>query len=198
MTRGTTLMTGGSTEARLCKQIHTLYSIGTIGNLTDGQLLERFVAGRQGTAEAVFAVLIERHGPMVLSVCRQVLGDWHDAQDAFQATFLVLVRQAASVRNRDSLASWLYGVAHRVAMRAKADAARRRAHERRSAALVAESVSDGDPSESWPALHGEITRLPEKYRAVIALCYLEGLSTESAARRLGCPQGTVLSRLLPH
>src|SRR4051794_25877581 len=188
-------MAGGSTEALVSKHLHTLFNVGTIGNLTDGQLLERFISGHDGCAEATFTALVERHGPMVLRVCQQVLSDSHDAQDAFQATFLVLVRRAGSVRKRDSVASWLYGVAHRVARRARADAARRRAHERRGAALAAESVGDGDRPEPWPELHEEIARLPEKYRAAVVLCYLEGLTTEAAARTLGCPQGTVLSRL---
>src|SRR4051794_36810369 len=139
------LMAGGSTEALVSKHLHTLYNVGAIGNLTDGQLLERFTSGGDGSAEATFTALVERHGPMVLRVCHQVLGDAHDAQDAFQATFLVLVRRAGSVRQHDSVASWLYGVAHRVARRAKADAARRRAHERRVA--VPEPIGDGDRPE---------------------------------------------------
>jgi len=190
-------MSGGSKDAVVLKPIHTLFSIGAIGNLTAGQLLELFVGRREGATEAVFAALVQRHGPMVLRVCRQVLGDAHDAQDAFQATFLVLVRRAGSVRNRDSVASWLYGVAHRVAQRARADAARRSVHERRSAALAAKRVGDGDGDqrECWPELHEEIAGLPDKYRAAVVLCYLEGLTTEVAAQKLGCPQATVLSRL---
>jgi RNA polymerase sigma factor (sigma-70 family) len=188
-------MAGGSTEAVLLKQLQTLYNVGAIGNLTDGQLLERCTSGCDGAVEAAFAALVERHGPMVLRVCQQVLGDSHDAQDAFQATFLVLVRRADSIRKYDSVASWLYGVAQRVAQRARADVARRRAHERRVAAVAAASVGDGNGHECWPELHEEIAGLPDKYRAAVVLCYLEGLTTEAAARRLGCPQGTVLSRL---
>jgi RNA polymerase sigma-70 factor (ECF subfamily) len=186
-------MAGGATKAFPLKHLHILYRVGAVGNLTDGELLEQFLAGREDMAEAVFTALVERHGPMVLRVCRQVLGDVHDAQDAFQATFLVLVRDAGSVRNRDSVASWLHGVALRVAKRAKSGAARRRAHERRAA--VPESIRDADRPERWPELHEEIARLPEKYRAAVVLCYLEGLTTEAAAHRLGCPQGTVMSRL---
>ena len=119
-------MPSGSTGTVLLKHLHTLYDVGVIGDLTDGQLLERFVIRRDAAAEAVFSTLIERHGPMVLRVCLQVLGNSHDADDAFQATFLVLVRNAGAIRRRDSVASWLYGVAQRVAMRAKADATRRR------------------------------------------------------------------------
>jgi len=176
----------------------TLYRVGVVGDLTDGQLLERFVAGRDESAEAGFAALIERHGPMVLRVCRQILGDAHDAEDAFQATFLVLARRAGSVRKRESLASWLYGIAHRVARRSQADSSRRREHERRRAAMITMELSDDTdrhPSEDWPELHEEVDRLPEKYREAIVLCYLEGLTTEAAARRLACAQGTILSRL---
>ena len=176
----------------------TLYRVGVVGDLTDGQLLERFVAGRDESAEAGFAALVERHGPMVLRVCRQILGDAHDAEDAFQATFLVLARRAGSVRKRESVASWLYGIAQRVARRSQADSARRREHERRRAAMTTmESSDDTDrhPSEDWPELHEEVDRLPEKYREAIVLCYLEGLTTEVAARRLGCAQGTIMSRL---
>ena len=176
----------------------TLYRVGVVGDLTDGQLLERFVAGRDESAEAGFAALVERHGPMVLRVCRQILGDAHDAEDAFQATFLVLARRAGSVRKRESVASWLYGIAQRVARRSQADSARRREHERRRVAMTTmESSDDTDrhPSEDWPELHEEVDRLPEKYREAIVLCYLEGLTTEAAARRLACAQGTIMSRL---
>src|SRR5205823_11635567 len=138
-----------SVDAVDLRHLHTLYRVGVIGDLTDGQLLERYVDGRDGdeASEAGFAALVERHGPMVLRVCRQILGDAHDAEDAFQATFLVLACRAGSVRKRDSVASWLHGVAQRLARRSKADAARRRAHERRRAAITAtivESPGDGD------------------------------------------------------
>ena len=115
----------------LVKQIETLFSSGTAAGLTDGQLLDRFVRRRDETAEAAFAALVDRHGAMVLRVCRQVLGDEHDAQDASQATFLVLARRAGSIGRRESVASWLHGVALRVAARARLAAARRRARERR-------------------------------------------------------------------
>jgi RNA polymerase sigma factor (sigma-70 family) len=180
------------------KDLRTLYGLGVVGDLTDGQLLEWFVAGRGESAEAGFAALVDRHGPMVLCVCRQVLGNAHDAEDAFQATFLVLARRAGSVRKRESLASWLYGIAQRAARRSQVDAARRRVHERRRAVMnPIESSDPGNPdrSEGWPELHEEVDRLPEKYREPVVLCYLEGLTTEVAARRLGCAQGTVMSRL---
>ena len=167
-----------------------------VGDLSDGQLVQRFLTARDGADQAAFTALVERHGPMVLGVCREVLGNSHDAQDAFQATFLVLARKAGSVRKADSLASWLHGVARRVAMRAKAEAARRRVYERRSAAMKAVQLErQGGSPEGWPELHEEIARLPERYREPVVLCYLEGLTTEEAALRIGCPQGTILSRL---
>jgi DNA-directed RNA polymerase specialized sigma24 family protein len=116
---------------------------------------------------------------MVLHVCRSILGDEHDAEDAFQATFLVLIRQARAVRRRASVASWLHGVALRVSARARADLARCRRHDRRAGAAI---------------LHEELGRLPERYRAAVVLCHLEGNTCEAAARRLGWPVGTVSTR----
>jgi RNA polymerase sigma factor (sigma-70 family) len=191
-------MTSGTRDAVSLKGLETLYHLGAVGNLTDGQLLERFLTGRGAgeAAEAGFTALVDRHGPMVLRVCRQILGDTHDAQDAFQATFLILVRKAGSVRKRDSVASWLHGIARRVARRARSDRFRRRDYERRSAEMSARTESQSaDEPECWPELHEELARLPEKYREPLVLCYLEGLTTDEASRRLGCPQGTVLSRL---
>ena len=115
-------------QAVASRHLRMLFEVGTVVGLTDGQLLDRFVTGRD---EAAFTALIERHGPMVQRVCGEVLGDYHDAQDAFQATFLVLARRAASIRRRDSLASWLYGVALRVSACARSASARRRIHERK-------------------------------------------------------------------
>ncbi len=175
--------------------IRTLFNVGTFGGLTDGELLERFRASNGEAAELAFAALVERHGPMVLRVCQSVLFETHDAHDAFQATFLVLVRKAGSIRNRDSLASWLHGVAHRIAACASAATARRRRHERRAAARVTTFVDDGDRDELAPMLHEELDRLAEKYRAPIILCHLEGLTHEQTAQRLCWPVGTVRSRL---
>jgi RNA polymerase sigma factor (sigma-70 family) len=176
------------------KHLQVLFTAGAVGDLTDGELLERFVMRRD---QGAFEVLVERHGPMVLRVCRGVLADRHDAQDAFQATFLVLVRRAGSVRRRDSVASWLFGVAGRVAARARADAARRRRHEREAAAMS--TRSDGgegeDRPDPGPVLHEEVARLPEKYREAVVLCYLEGHTYEAAARRLRRPVGTIKVRL---
>ena len=168
-------MAGGTASADLRNQLGTLSELGVVGNLSDGALLERIVHGRDGAAQAAFTVLIERHGPMVLSVCRQAIANSHDAEDAFQATFLVLARNAASVRKAESVASWLHGVALRVAKRAKADVIRRADYERRSTEMKAkESVRAEGPPESWPELHEEIARLPNRYRETVVLCYLEG------------------------
>jgi RNA polymerase sigma factor (sigma-70 family) len=176
----------------LLKELRTLYAEGSIGSLTDGQLLERFVACRD---EAVFEALVERHGPMVLQICRATLGNACDAEDAFQATFLVLARRAGSIRRRESVASWLFGVARRIAARARVNAARRRKHERRAAEMAARSEDRKERPDLGPALCEEVARLPEKYREVIVLCCLEGHTYEEAARRLGRPIGTVKIRL---
>ncbi len=190
-------MASESVNALSPRQFSTLNQLGVVGNLSDGQLLGSFLAGNKETAEASFAALVDRHGPMVLRVCRQILGNPDDAQDAFQATFLVLVRRAGTVRKRESVASWLYGIALRVAHRARADAARRRTHEHRRAATAREQAMtpEDEPECCWVDLHDELGRLPEKYRESVVLCYLQGLSTQAAAQRLGCPLGTVLSRL---
>jgi RNA polymerase sigma factor (sigma-70 family) len=176
------------------RQLRTLFDVGVIGGLTDRQLLEQFSTGHREMAEAAFATLVERHGPMVLRVCRGVLGDSHDVHDTFQATFLVLVRKAGSLWVRDSLGPWLHGVALRVATKAKVAAARRKAHERR-AAEAAEARRGSEDDKLGTTLHEEVDRLPTKYRAPIVLCYLEGLSHEGAATVLGWPVGTVSGRL---
>jgi RNA polymerase sigma factor (sigma-70 family) len=158
----------------------------------DRQLLQRFVTAQD---QAAFAALVRRHGPMVLGVCRRLLSDAHEAEDAFQATFLVLVHKARSVRRPERLGPWLHGVACRVAAQAR-DAARRRARQREAA-----NMPDSDPTVEtvWRELRGvldeELGRLAEKYRAPLVLHYLEGKSTEEVARQLGCARGTVLSRL---
>jgi RNA polymerase sigma factor (sigma-70 family) len=178
------------------RQIRTLFDLGAIGGLTDRQLLERFEQGGGEGAELAFRALVERHGPMVLRVCRSVLGDADDADDAFQATFLVLVRRAGSLWVHDSLGPWLHQVAHRTAVGLRSAAARRRRHE--EAALVRSSRATGagvEAQELGAVLHEEVGRLPDRYRAVIVLCLLEGLTHAQAARRLGWPAGTVQSRL---
>ena len=161
---------------------------------SDMQLLDRFSTAPQEEAGAAFETLVQRHGPMVLRVCREILIDPNDADDAFQATFLALVRSAASIRDRNSLASWLFGAARRVAMRARADAARRREIERQGARpAVSEAAADRPLVD--PALFEEVDRLPVNYRAPIVLCYLEGSTHEAAAQQLGWPLGTVRGRL---
>ena len=184
----------GDRSGAVMEHLRTLFSVGTVGDLSDGHLLDLFVTRRD---EAAFAALIERHGPMVQRVCRQVLGDPHDAQDASQAVFLVLARRARSIRCRGSLASWLHGVALRTASKARTAAARRRVHERRAGEMRARAAYGRAPGEdpSWPEVHEELDRLPEKFREPIVLCHLEGLTREMAAQQLGWPVGTVQSRL---
>jgi RNA polymerase sigma factor (sigma-70 family) len=180
----------------LRQPLQTLFGVGSLAGLTDEQLLERFADGRGEASEAAFAALVDRHGPMVLHVTRAVLGDRHDAEDAFQGTFLVLALRAGSIRRRDALASWLYGAARRVALRARRQAARHRERERRRAAQIAafEPLSTAQ-AELCPELYDELDRLPEPFRAAVLLCDLEGHSYERAARVLHCPVGTVQSRL---
>jgi RNA polymerase sigma factor (sigma-70 family) len=162
--------------------------------LTDGQLLESFV---RSTDESAFEVLVRRHGPMVLGVCRRVLGNVHDAEDAFQATFLVLARKAGSILPRERVASWLYGVAHRTARKARTMTARRSVRERQVAHMPEPEAVE--PDNSWrelqPLFDQELSRLPDRYRDPVVLCDLEGKSGREAARQLGCPEGTVASRL---
>jgi RNA polymerase sigma-70 factor (ECF subfamily) len=162
--------------------------------LTDGQLLESFVSQRD---EAAFGVLVRRHGPMVLGVCRRVLRNHHDAEDAFQATFLVLVRKAASIVPREMVANWLYGVAHRTALKARSMIAKQRVRERQVTAMPEpEALEPEDCWREWqPLLDQELSRLPDKYRVPVVLCDLEGKTGKEAARQLAWPEGTVSSRL---
>ena len=147
-------------------------------------------------AEAAFEALVARHGPMVLGVCRRALADPDDVEDAFQATFLVLVRRARSVRVGDSLGRWLYGVARRVAAKARARSERARAAVRTARRSSRSPRSrPADRVELLAALDEEVSRLPEKYRAPVVLCHLEGLSHAEAAARLRWPVGTVSGRL---
>jgi RNA polymerase sigma factor (sigma-70 family) len=158
--------------------------------LTEADLWERYVRQRD---EAAFETLVRRHGPMVLGVCRRVLRNEQDAEDAFQATFLVLVRRAASLRSPSTIANWLHGVAYRTALEARTAAARRRAKE---ALALPRAVVPEDPwAELWPVLDEELGRLAEKYRVAVVLCDLEGKTRKEAARQLGWVEGTVASRL---
>jgi RNA polymerase sigma factor (sigma-70 family) len=175
------------------RQLQRLFGAGTVAGVTEAGLLARFLTQAD---EAAFESLVARHGPMVLGVCRRVLNDPHDAADAFQATFLVLIRKAASLRDADRLGPWLHGVATRIAVRARSQALRRRVIEGRGARRA---TVDASPSSDWadirPVLDEELARLPERYRAAIVLCCLEGFGPEEAASQLGCPVGTIKSRL---
>jgi RNA polymerase sigma factor (sigma-70 family) len=162
------------------------------GGLTDGQLLARFVAGRD---EAAFAALVRRHGPMVFGVCRRLLRHQQDTEDCFQAAFLVLAQKAGAIRRRESLASWLYGVAYRVALDARGAAARRRGRERQVGSMPQPEVMPAEPQDWRPLLDRELALLREDYRSAVVLCDLEGRSRREAARLLGVPEGTLSSRL---
>jgi RNA polymerase sigma factor (sigma-70 family) len=160
--------------------------------LTDGQLLASFITDRD---EAAFAALVRRHAPMVWGVCRRLLNH-HDAQDAFQATFLIFCRKAASIQPRGMVANWLYGVAHRTALQARRTAARRKAREKQVMAMPEPAVAEQDLwDDLQPLLDQELSHLPDRYRAVIVLCDLEGKTRKEAARQLGVPEGTVAGQL---
>jgi RNA polymerase sigma factor (sigma-70 family) len=178
------------------RQVRLLFEAGPLTFWGDGALLDAFASRQDSAGEAAFTALVERHGPMVLRVCRAVLRDEHAAHDAFQATFLVLARRARSVRVGETLGPWLHGVAWRVAMRARAASARRRRHERRAAEMASRTVEPAVNADDAEALlHEEIRRLPERFRTAVVLCDLEGLTTDHAAAKLGLPVGTVRSRL---
>jgi RNA polymerase sigma factor (sigma-70 family) len=188
-------MAKGESPAVL-RDIHTLFHVGTSNGLTDAQLLDRFKARSDlSSSEAAFAGLMARHGPMVLGVCRRALRNPDDVADAFQATFLILVRKAASVRVDDSLGRWLYGVSRRVAVRAKRAAARRLTRDVREIEFAADPAVEATLSELRAVLDEEIGRLPAKFRSAVVLCELEGFGHDEAARQLGCAVGTVKSRL---
>jgi HlyD family secretion protein len=192
-------MAAGRSGAVL-RDIQTLFDHGTAGGLSDRQLLERFASARDAAGEAAFEALVLRHGPMVLRVCRNVLRNSTDAEDAFQATFLVLVRRRGSIGRFESVGGWLNGVACRVAARSRVAASRRRALEQRAGLRVVQAfdpTEDDDPSrlEFGVFVQEEVRRLPVKYRDVVVRCYWQGLTHEQAAAELGCPLGTVRSRL---
>jgi RNA polymerase sigma factor (sigma-70 family) len=160
---------------------------------SDGQLLERFARDRD---EAAFAALVARHGPLVWGVCQRVLRHEQDAEDAFQATFLVLARRAAALDRRGSVGGWLHTVAYRLAVRARAAAARREFHERQVASMArVESRAQDVAEELRPVLDEELSRLPEKYRAPLVLCYLQDRTHAEASRELGWPAGSLSKRL---
>jgi RNA polymerase sigma factor (sigma-70 family) len=163
------------------------------GDLTDAQLLQRF---REQREESAFTLLVQRHGPMVLGVCRRILGDVHATEDAFQATFLVLVRRAGQICWRDSIANWLYTTSVRVARKARSRSARTSALEKKP--MIVQNTSAPDPLTMYELralLDEELERLPRKFRSPLVLCYLEEKTQEQAARELGCPKSTLSSRM---
>src|SRR5438309_4336818 len=163
----------------------------TLQDQSDRQLVERLLAGRD---EAVFEAIVRRHGPMVYRVCWRVLQQEQDAEDAFQATFLILAQQFRTVRRRASLASWLHGIGHRVALKARAQGATRRRHEQKA------TTENFPPDEvTWrelrAVLDAELAQLPEKWRLPLILCYLEGRTQVEAAQELGWSKSTLVRRL---
>lgn len=169
-----------------------------VSALSDGQLLQQFLAPSLcdgGLREAAFEVLVRRHGPMVLGVCRRVLQNAHDAEDAFQATFLVLVRKASSLLPRCGLGNWLYGVAYHTALKARAQAMKRRTREAQARDMATRDALSAEAQDWQPLLDQELSRLTDKYRAPVVLCDLEGMTRKEAAGRLGVPEGTLSGRL---
>ncbi len=184
---------GNGLTAHAAVQLARVFRDGTLAGMSDRQVLERFIEDRDETA---FEAILYRHGAMVRNVCRQVLFDPHDVDDAVQSVFLVLVRKAKFIRIDGSLGPWLYTVAGRLAARARANRRRRSARERQSDEMLETSYSESEDAFELPAvIHDELGRLPERLRAPLVLCYLEGLTHDLAARQLDCPVGTVRSRL---
>jgi RNA polymerase sigma factor (sigma-70 family) len=175
------------------RHLHKLVGGEQGGGLSDADLLRRFLDSRD---EAAFEVLVWRHGTMVLNVCRRILACEQDIEDAFQATFLALVREARSISQANAVAGWLYKVAYRVALRIKARLERLPASVGGGIDLLAAGAAD---DAGWhdlrPVLDEEVNRLPEKYRLPVILCYLEGKTNEEAAQQLHCPRGTIATRL---
>jgi RNA polymerase sigma factor (sigma-70 family) len=186
----------------LLRHIRRIIGAAAPADTTDGRLLEQFC--RQGD-EPAFAALVRRHGPLVMGVCRRLLHDPHDAEDAFQAVFLILARRAGSIRRPEALSSWLYGVAYRVAARARAQSSQRRTHESQGTAMLAadpiapspgsDPLSEATRRELRTVIDEELNHLPDRYRVPMILCYLEGKSNEEAARQLGWTKGTVSGQL---
>jgi RNA polymerase sigma factor (sigma-70 family) len=176
------------------RQIQGLFQGGTAAGLTDGQLLERYLASRD---ESAFTALVVRHGPMVLGVCRAALKNSPEVEDAFQATFLVLIRKAGTIRGRDAVGGWLHRVAQRIAVQAVLDRSRKALQERGASDLSAVVVVGEAPADDdWRGpLHEEVGRLPERFRLPIVLCYLEGKTQAQAARELRWGEATVRRRL---
>jgi RNA polymerase sigma factor (sigma-70 family) len=177
------------------REYRTLHRLGVVGDHTDVELLDVFVHGVGEERELAFAALIDRHGAMVLRVCSDVLRNHHEAQDAAQATFLVLASKGGSIRRAGSLGSWLYGVARRVSAHARADASRRRRIEREACREIRVTPADALRLEQFEAIYEELDRLPSRYRSAIVACDLEGWSHAEAAARLAVPLRTLQTRL---
>lgn len=171
---------------------HLIAACGRDG-MADGELLTRFLSHQD---DAAFAALVRRHGPMVWGVCRRLLCNHHDAEDAFQATLLVLVKKAATLPDRETVGNWLYGVAHQTAVRMRAMAAKRGVRERQVTVMPEPATAEQYVwNDLAPVVDEELNRLPDKYRLLIVLCDLEGVTRKDVARRLDIPEGTVASRL---
>ena len=182
----------GEDQGAFLRGVERIFNQGSLTGLSEGELLRRFAAGD----ENAFQALVTQLGPMVLGVCRRSLDDASDVEDAFQATFLVLLRKAGGLRDPEALSPWLYGVAFRVAARIRARAVRRSAEERKGARLeVVPPDANLEQIELRTMIDEEIDRLPERYRRPVVLCYLEGRTHEAAARRLRCSVGSVRGRL---
>lgn len=178
------------------RSLDTLFRVGALGTLSDADLLECVSSRQNSESEDAFRALVERHGPMVLGLCRSVVRNVHDAEDAFQATFLVLIRKASSIRRRDTIGPWLYGVAGRVARKARARRARRSRLERPlTEELTAPEDITGDCGAPLTIIQEEIARLPEQLRGPLVLCCVQGMSYEAAARSLGVTEPALRGRL---
>jgi RNA polymerase sigma factor (sigma-70 family) len=179
---------------RLMPSLRRVVLVRHTADLSDGQLLAAFIGDKDGDA---FAALVRRHGAMVLGVCRRVVGDAHTAEDAFQAVFVVLARRAASVRPREGVGNWLYGVAFRTAIKARSVLARRRSREKQ-VEVMPEPPAPA-PADVWsdlqPILDDELARLPDKLRLPVVLCDLEGRPQREVAKHLGVPPATLATRL---
>ena len=177
------------------RDIDALFRLGVVSEMSDGQLLERFAAQTGSDSEFAFEAIVRRHGPMVLGVCRRVLGDDHAAEDAFQATFMVLALRPRAIRKPESSGPWLHGVATRIARRALVLRRRRKEEPIASWDRVARSADGQALVDLQTVIDDELSRLPDKYRRPVVLCYLEGQTQDEAARTLGWTKGTVSGRL---